>query len=176
MDSVPLSTRYVESHAGAGAAAGAIIGLVPFLLLARQSRELGAWAFIVGFVLLIGLTAGFAGLSAARSTARLDGSVLVLRWLRKRRCDLATAGIEIDHERENPLSGPNIPRLVARDLSTGRVLRLELRTNGGGLPPPAELRALADAITAAGRPAGSAAGRHAERLRALADNPIVEHL
>jgi len=174
MDSVPLSTKYTEAQGGAGAAFGALAGLVPFLLLARRSHEWGQWTLLAGFVLLVALTGAFAALSAARGKARLEGSVLVLSWLRTQRCDLATADIEMDHGRENPLNGPNIPRLIACDRATGRTLRLELRTNGGGLLPPAELRALADAMTAADRPAGSPALRYADRLRALADAPAPE--
>lgn len=169
MDSVPLRTKYTEAQGGAGAAFGAVVGLVPFLLLERRAAEWGGWTLAAGFALLIAATAAFAGLSAVRSRARLDGSVLVLTWLWTRRCDLATAEVTLDHVRENPLNGPNIPRLVARDPGTGRTLRLELRTNAGGLLPPPELHALADAMTATPRPTDSPAQRHAAHLRALAD-------
>lgn len=67
-----------------------------------------------------------------------------------------------------------VPTLIARDRDSGRRVTIPLQGPGLGSLPPAELRALADAI-AAGRPdQGRDADAHAlaGRLRSMAADPL----
>jgi hypothetical protein len=92
---------------------------------------------------------------------------------RTRAVDLSTADITvgmITHTDDN--RHRRVPTLVARDPASGRRVRLSL--NGAGLDrlPPAELRALAEAMTA-GRPVSQTdAWRTASHLQQMADNPL----
>lgn len=171
-----LSSKYTNAQAGAGAGLGGAVGLAALvLLLAWQGeavRDLGATVSMVlmGAVAFVPLLAG-AVVSVTRSAAWLEGTTLVVRWMRTRRCELSTAEVAADIVRDDLLHGPPIPRLVVRGPGGGARLRLELRTNDLRLLPAAELRALAAALTAQGRPEGSPAARLADHLRRLADRP-----
>lgn len=161
---VPLSATPGDGPAAAGVGAGLAVGIVPFVVLIRKSGEWGWWAAAAGALLLVAVVAGFTALSAGRAAARLEGSVLVLRRFRERRCDLATADVVLDRDRVSWHSARTVPRLAARDPATGVTLRLELRTRNDAPLPSAELHALADAV---------GTGRTADRLGALADDPLA---
>lgn len=90
-----------------------------------------------------------------RQAAWLDGSRVVVRGLRTRSADLSRADVSVGVRGTG-----GVPTLDARDLVTGALVRLPLRRL-----PPGELAALASAV-GPDTPA-------AERLRALAADPLV---
>jgi hypothetical protein len=124
-----------------------------------------------GFALL-GL---FLILRCLRAAAWLDGTTLRVRGaLRSRVVDLAVADITLgtvtytddDHRSRR------VPMLLARDAASGRRVKLPLSGAGVDRLPPAELRALADALTT-GRPSAPAdTWQAASQLRQTADNPL----
>jgi len=140
----------------------------------------------LGVIGLAGLVLGgglavlglFVAVRWLRAAAWLDGAVLRVRGaVRSRRVDLATAEVTlgtVTHTSDDDgiRRVRRVPTLVARDPAGGRPVRLAL--SGGGLDrlPPAELRALGDAVTAS-RPVSQAdAWRVASQLQQMADNPL----
>ncbi|MEW1588827.1 hypothetical protein AB0283_25670 [Micromonospora vinacea] len=117
-------------------------------------------------------------LRVLRTAAWLDGSRARVRGaLRTRTVDLATARIESgvvsyrEADDDGPGGGPRARAILATNRGSTRGVTIPLR--GMGLPslPPAELRALAEAITA-GRPGdGRDTDAHAvaDHLRRLAE-------
>lgn len=133
----------------------------------------GVMGLVVGGgVALLGL---FVVVRSLRAAVWLEGTVLRVRGaVRSRRVDLATAEVTLGMVTHTGDEGyRRVPTLQARDRAGGRPVRLSL-SGGGGLDrlPPAELRALADAVTA-GRPVSHGdAWQVATQLRQLADNPL----
>jgi hypothetical protein len=121
----------------------------------------------------------FLALGTLRDATWLEGSVLRVRGaVRTRTVDLATAEVTagiVTHSSTNDTgvtSSRRVPTLVARDPVSGRRLTLRLRGAAMDRLPPAELRALADAIVV-GRPESDTdAYRVATQLREMADNPL----
>lgn len=166
-----------------------ISGIPPELLPAdvRECVADGSWfagaADGFGAMRLIGL-AGipvtllglFLALSAIRTAGWLEGTkATVRRALRTRTVDLATATITagaITYRRHRETSYETIervPTLVARDPSSGRSITIPLHGVGMAQLPPAELRALAEAIS----PNQDGDARNlAAQLRTMADNPL----
>lgn len=110
-----------------------------------------------------------------RAAAWLDGTTLRIRGaFRSRVVDLAVADVSLgtvtytnDHHRST-----RVPILVARDPASGSNVKLPLSGTGMDRLPPAELRALADAMTMS-RPSSQAdAWQAASQLRQMADNPL----
>jgi hypothetical protein len=130
-----------------------------------------------GAFVLLGL---LAMVSALRGTAAwLDGTDLRVRSLfRTRTVNLSTAEVTagiVTHSTTSDAGHTQVrrvPTLEARDPASGRKVTLPLQGTSMDLIPPAELRALADAVTA-GRPESDTdAARLAHQLRQLADNPL----
>jgi hypothetical protein len=134
---------------------------------------LGVAGLVVGAgLVLLGL---FIAARSVRAATWLDGTVLRVRGaFRSRTVDLATADVTVgtvthadDEHRQY-----RVPTLVARDPVSGR--RVQLPLSGAGLDrlPPAELRAIAEAVSA-GRPGSQVdAAQVASHLRQMADNPL----
>ncbi|MFG3600817.1 hypothetical protein [Micromonospora chersina] len=133
------------------------------------------WAGLCGLpFVLLGL---WLVLRVLRTAAWLDGTRASVRGaLGTRTVDLATAEVRggtVAH-RVGDDGVVRVPTLIARDRDSGRRITIPLQGPGLGSLPPAELRALADAI-AAGRPdQGRDADAHAlaGRLRGMADDPL----
>jgi hypothetical protein len=110
----------------------------------------------------------------ARTGAWLEGSLLTVRRLRTRTVDLAAArwvGLSAQTEAQHTSAGAvdvpvRTPFLSVRDEST--TVHLRLRNGDGGLLPPHEMRALADALSAAECPGAVDA---VSWLRAIAADP-----
>jgi hypothetical protein len=110
-----------------------------------------------------------------RAAAWLDGTTLRVRGaFRSRVVDLAVADVTLgtvtytgdDHRSRR------VPMLVARDPASGRRVKLPLSGARMDRLPPAELRALADAMTT-GRPSSQTeAWQAASQLRQMADDPL----
>ncbi|XVU21350.1 hypothetical protein ACQPZJ_29265 [Actinoplanes sp. CA-054009] len=127
---------------------------------------------IGGGLALLGL---FLTVRWLRAAAWLDGTTLRVRGaLRSREVDLAVAEVTlgtVTFTEENHRSR-RVPMLVARDPLSGRNVKLPLSGAGMDHLPPAELRALADAMTT-GRPSSPTdAWQAASHLRQMADNPL----
>ena len=122
--------------------------------------------------LLVGL---YLALSALRTAAWLEGARVTVRGaVRTRTVDLATATITAGartYRRNRDTSRESIervPTLIAKDPS-GASVTIPLHGVGMAQLPPAELRALADAMTAnQDRDARAVA----TQLRTMADNPL----
>ena len=133
------------------------------------------WAGLCGLpFVLLGL---YLVLRVLRTAAWLDGTRASVRGaLGTRTVDLATAevlGGTVAH-RVGDDGVVRVPTLIARDRDSGLRITIPLQGPGLGSLPPAELRALADAI-AAGRPdQGRDADAHAlaGRLRGMAADPL----
>jgi len=141
--------------------------------------EIGALLVGGGFALL-GL---LAMVSSLRGTAAwLDGKKLRIRGtFRTRTVDLSTADLTagiVTHSHtsdEGRTRVRRVPTLVARDPASRRKVTLPLQGTSMDRMPPAELRALADAITI-GRPESDEdAFRVAQQLREMADDPLELH-
>jgi hypothetical protein len=125
-----------------------------------------------GGLALLGL---FLAMRWLRAAAWLDGTTLRVRGaLRSRVVDLAVADVTlgtVTYTDDNHRSS-RVPMLVARDPASGSSVKLPLSGAGVDRLPPAELRALADAMTT-GRPSSQAdAWQAASHLRQMADNPL----
>ncbi|GIJ57369.1 hypothetical protein Vau01_048850 [Virgisporangium aurantiacum] len=113
-------------------------------------------------------------LALARTAAWLEGSRLTVRRVRARTVDLASARIvslSAHNERHRPLQGAvstpiRTPYLSASDDAT--TVHLRLRDPHGGLLPPEEMRALADAVSVARCPGAEDV---ASWFRAIAADP-----
>jgi hypothetical protein len=133
-----------------------------------------------GVFVLLGVLA--TGASLRGTAAWLDGTRLRVRsTFRTRTVDLSTAEVTAgivththtgDGERTRVR---RVPTLVAKDPASRRKVTLSLSGRNLDRMPPAELRALADAITV-GRPESDEdARRVAEQLREMAENPLELH-
>jgi hypothetical protein len=110
-------------------------------------------------------------LGIVRAGARLEGTTLVVvRALTTRRCDLATADVSLDSVLvRNGGARVSVPLLIARGPRTGATVTLRLRTTAGPLLPPDQVEAVARAIEAGGRdePAAERTRRVVASLRQL---------
>jgi hypothetical protein len=148
---VAVCSGWLPDHIGWFGAAGLVVG--------------GGFA-------LIGLSVAMRSLRAA---SWLEGTVLRVRGaFRTRRIDLATADVTLGTVTQavDDNHYHRVPTLVARDPASGRRVRLSLSGTGMDRLPPAELRAVAGAVTTA-RPVSEVdAWRVAAHLQQMADNPL----
>lgn len=157
------------------------LGFFPLIFgLMLKAVEFGIAISVVIFVVISPVLV-WAVLKLVRSGAWLEGTTLVVRSaLVTRRCDLATTPeLFLDSIAPPFLSTVGrIPRLVAKDANTRRVVRLPLRGVSGEILPPNQLRALAAAISVGVRPQPNDrdAGQVARGLTELADNPVTRIL
>lgn len=193
-----LDTTTVGSRRGVGCLTGlAAVPVLVLLLLAvigilgggfdGDPGLIGLGVFIL--VLAAGAIVGVV-FWARRCAAWLEGTMLVARGLfTTTRYDLATAEVGAESLPETvavptgsgvfPVAtGRRIPLLAVRDVRTGRRTKLVLRPRRGGLLPPAQLVALAEAIQRGPRPHpyDQYAAQIAAGLRALAGNPFTGHV
>jgi hypothetical protein len=117
------------------------------------------------------LVGGYLAVSALRTAGWLDGTRATIRGaFRTRTVDLATATVTAGATtyRRNRDTTHQVPTLVAKDPAGHRVT-IPLHGVGAAQLPPAELRALAEALAA--NPDRDARAV-ATQLRAMADNPL----
>jgi hypothetical protein len=160
-----------------------ISGIPPELLppSVRECVSDGSWfngADGFGAMRLIGLlgipfvlVGGYLVLSALRTAGWLEGTRATVRGaIRTRTVDLGTATVTAGATtyRRNRDTTHQVPTLVARDPAGHRVT-IPLHGVGMAQLPPAELRALAEALTAN---RNRDARTLATQLRAMAENPL----
>jgi hypothetical protein len=158
--------------AGVGAGIVVVIGDVADM----SPGTVNTWAAVGAVVSVLGGAALIACqiVVLVRAAAWLEGSRLTVRRMRARTVDLTlaqrielSAHTEVQHARANAVRVPiRTPYLTVTDGST--TVQLRLRTADGGLLPSTEMRALADAVSAA----TCAGAKDAENwLRAIAADP-----
>jgi hypothetical protein len=156
---------------------------MPDLAVEDAGFDFGNPILLIGLIGLPFIAFGsHAAVRALRYSAWLVGTRAYVRGaFRTRSADLATAAIStgaVTYRHDGP--GPHdsihrIPTIVALDANTGQKVTIPLRGAGLALLPPAQLRALASAMTV-GRPIGEqhrTAHAFADRLRQLADDPLA---
>jgi hypothetical protein len=124
---------------------GLWVALLVLVLTGPSSNR--AMAILIGVIaLLTAVPMTVAVAEAFRFAAWLSGTTLAVRHLDgTRRCDLARSTVTLDRSR-------GVPRLTARDSTTGRRVRLLLgRPATRTLFEPPKLMALANSIEAGGR-------------------------
>lgn len=142
----------------------------------------GSWSDLGGFgparfIGLLGLPFALLGLyltlRALRAGAWLQANTLGVRGaFRTRTVDLSRAEVTVGAMTPPGPATRSLPTLVARDPGTGRRITLPLHSPNLAPLPPAELRALADAMTT-GRTDGDADVQTiARQLRTMAENPL----
>ena len=156
--------------------AGSIIAVITGAIADISTGALNRWAAIGAGIAMVAATALLVHriTALARTGAWLEGSRLTVRRIRTRTVDLASARwVELSAHTEiqpAPIGAVDVPVrtpvLSAGDGST--TVHLRLRNRDGGLLPPHEMRALADAVSAADCPGAPDA---VSWLRAIAADP-----
>ena len=129
------------------------------------------------FIGLLGLPFALLGLYLVLRTLRagawLEGSMLAVRGaFRTRTADLSRAAITVGATTPPGPAVRSLPTLVAQDPGTGRRITLPLHSPNLAPLPPAELRALADAMTTGRTDGDPDVQTIARQLRTMAENPL----